>query len=149
MAKAIAPYSGAPVLHGEVVDPRIADVEAVARWLDYVFQLPGGFRYGLSGIIGLIPGIGDILDAILSVYIILRAVQVGIPRVTIARMIVNVGIEAVGGALPFVGAVFNTIFKANRRQKTRDWLFLIVAGLLVVAGAVLPVIVIIELVKHI
>ena len=50
-----------------MIDPRIADVEAVARWLDYAFGLPGGFRYGLSGFIGLIPGAGDIVDAMLSV----------------------------------------------------------------------------------
>src|SRR5437588_8927828 len=65
----------------EVVDPRIADVEVVARWFDYAFRLPGGFRFGLAGIIGLIPGIGDILDAAISLYIVYRGVQLRIPRV--------------------------------------------------------------------
>ena len=59
----------------EVVDPRTADVEALARWLDYAFALPGGFRYGLSGFIGLIPGIGDVLDALFSLYIVGRTVR--------------------------------------------------------------------------
>src|SRR5436309_54412 len=45
---------------GELIDPRIADVEAMARWFDYAFVLPGGFRFGLAGIIGLVPGIGDL-----------------------------------------------------------------------------------------
>jgi hypothetical protein len=151
------------VLYPEVVDPRIADVEAVARWLDYAFRLPGGFRFGLSGPIGLIPGIGDIVDAIFSVYIIARAVQVGIPRVTIARMLVNIGIEAAGGAIPFLGALFDTAFKANRRnylllrshiygngrQTTRDWVFLLIAGALLLAGAALPFLVLAEILKHI
>ena|ERR1051326_5396877 len=105
MSRTIAPYPR-PAYRGdelqpEVVDPRIADVEALARWLDYAFKLPGGFQYGVSGIIGLIPGIGDILDAVLSLYIVGRAVQLGIPQVTIARMVLNVGIEAAAGALPF------------------------------------------------
>src|ERR1700716_3404731 len=73
------------VLGREVVDPRIADVEALARWLDYDFQLAGGFRFGMAGIIGLIPGIGDIVDALISLYIVLRAVQLQIPRVAVAR----------------------------------------------------------------
>ena len=166
MVKAIKPYSTPgyrnDVLSPEVVDPRIADVEALARWLDYAFVIPGGFRYGLGGIIGLIPGIGDIFDAIISLYIVGRAVQLGIPRITLARMVVNVGIESVAGSVPFLGAVFDTVFKANRRnyqllrnhlsgprnQTVNDWLFLIVTGMLVVASVAIPVIVILELAKH-
>ena len=63
-----APEYRGGVLRVEVIDPRIADVEALARWLDYAFVLPGGFRYGLGGIIGLIPGLGDIVDALVSVH---------------------------------------------------------------------------------
>ena len=61
----------------EVIDSRIADVEALARWLDYAFVLPGGFRFGIAGIIGLIPGIGDIFDALISLYIVVRAINLG------------------------------------------------------------------------
>ncbi len=146
----------------EIVDPRIADVEALARWLDYAFALPGGFQFGLAGIIGLIPGIGDALDALFSFYIVMRAIQLGVPRVTIARMLVNVGIEALAGAVPFIGDLFDVVFKANRRnyqllknhisqprrQSIQDWLFLILAIVLVVASIAIPVIVLIELAKH-
>lgn len=48
-------------ISGELIDPRLADVEALARWMDYAFVLPGGFRFGLAGFIGLIPGIGDVM----------------------------------------------------------------------------------------
>ena len=65
MPNAITPYIGPrhpayrpDALNPEVVDPGIADVEAMARWLDYAWKLPGGFRFGYAGIIGLIPGIG-------------------------------------------------------------------------------------------
>jgi Domain of unknown function (DUF4112) len=166
MARAITPYSGPEyqpeVLHPEVVDPRIADVEALARWLDYAFVMPGGFRYGLGGFIGLIPGLGDIFDALLSLYIVGRAVQLGIPRVTIARMVLNVGIESAAGSVPFLGAMFDTVFKANRRnyqllrnhlsgargQTMSDWVFLIATGVLLIASVAIPVIVLIELSKH-
>ncbi len=174
MDRAISPYSGpeyrpehrpeyqGAVLQPEVIDSRIADVEAVARWLDYAFVLPGGFRYGLGGFIGLIPGVGDIVDALFSLYILGRAVQLGIPRVTLARMVVNIGIESLGGTVPFAGALFDTVFKANRRnyrllkshlsgpsnQTRSDWLFLIVTAIILVASIAIPVILLVEIVKH-
>jgi Domain of unknown function (DUF4112) len=146
----------------EIIDPRLADVERLARWLDYAFALPGGFRFGIAGIIGLIPGIGDVLDALLSLYIVLRAIQLGVPRVALARMLVNVGIEALAGSVPLIGDLFDVAFKANRRnyellknhlsqpqrQKRQDWLFLILTVVLVLAGIALPIIGLIELAKH-
>jgi hypothetical protein len=147
----------------EVVDPRIADVEALARWLDYAFTLPGGFQFGFAGIIGLIPGIGDVFDALISLFIIVRAVKLRIPRVAIARMLVNVGIEALAGTVPFVGDLFDMAFKANlrnyeilkkhltqsERQRRADWWFLVLTILLAIASIALPVIGLIELVRHI
>ncbi|MGA8030591.1 MAG: DUF4112 domain-containing protein [Bryobacteraceae bacterium] len=166
MPKAITPYVPryrADALTPEVVDPRIADVEAVARWFDYAFALPGGFRFGIAGIIGLIPGIGDVVDAVVSVYIVVRAIQLGIARVAIARMLVNIGIEALAGAVPLIGDIFDIAFKANRRnyqilkihllqpkrQSAYDWLFLILTVVLVMASILLPLIGLVELVKHI
>ncbi len=166
MQKAISPYAipryREDALTPEVVDPRIADVEALARWLDYAFELPGGFRFGFAGIIGLVPGIGDVFDALVSLYIIIRAIQLGIPRVAIARMLVNVGIEALAGSVPFIGDLFDIAFKANRRnyqllknhlsqrerQRTHDWFFLVVTVLLVIAAIALPVIGLIEFARH-
>ncbi len=146
----------------EIVDPRLADVEALARWMDYAFALPGGFRFGFAGFIGLIPGIGDVLDAVLSVYIVLRATQLGVPRVTIARMLVNIGIEGLAGAFPLIGDLFDVVFKANRRnyqllkdhissprrQGIEDWLFLIATAMLALVSIALPVLGFIELARH-
>jgi hypothetical protein len=157
-----APRYRQDALTPEVVDPRIADVEALARWLDYAFALPGGFRFGVAGIIGLIPGIGDLFDGLISLYIVVRAIQLGIARVAVARMLVNVGIEALAGSIPFVGDLFDIAFKANRRnyqllkshlshsqrQTARDWLFLIVTGMIVAASIALPVIALVELARH-
>jgi hypothetical protein len=164
--KGITPYAGPTyredALTPEIVDPRIADVEALARWLDYAFALPGGFRFGFAGIIGLIPGIGDIVDALVSVYIVVRAIQLGISRVAIARMLVNIGIEAFVGAVPILGDLFDIAFKANRRnyellksrlsgpkrQKASDWLFVVLTVVLVIASIALPVIGLVELVRY-
>ncbi len=149
-------------LNPEVVDPRIADVEALARWLDYAFTLPGGFQFGMAGIVGLIPGVGDVMDAVLSLYIIMRAIKLRIPRIAVARMLVNVGIESLAGAVPFVGNLFDIAFKANRRnyqllknhltqpdrQKSADWFFVVLTVILVMVSIALPVIGLIELFKH-
>lgn len=159
MAKALTPYSDP---EHAAVDPRIADVEAVARWFDYIFVLPGGFRFGMAGIIGLIPGIGDIIDGLISLYIVYRAIQLGLPRVAIARMTVNVAIEGIMGSLPFIGDFFDIVFKANlrnyqllkshlaepRRQSRLDWLFLAGTALLVVLAVALPVIVLAALIRR-
>lgn len=147
----------------DIVDPRIADVEALARWFDYAFALPGGFRFGMAGIIGLVPGIGDVVDALVSVYIVARAVQLGVSRVAIARMLVNVGIEGLVGAVPFLGDLFDVAFKANRRnyqllkshllqprrQTAYDWLFLVLTIVMAMASIALPVIGLVELFRHI
>lgn len=163
---AILPYSrtaySPDALNPEVVDPRIADVEALARWLDYAFELPGGFRFGAAGIIGLIPGIGDIIDALISLYIVVRAIQLQVPRVAVARMLVNVGIESAAGVVPIAGDLFDVAFKANRRnyrilksyltqpqrQQRRDQLFMIAAVAALFLAVALPFFALIELIKH-
>jgi hypothetical protein len=167
MPKAVlTPYS-APryredALTPEVIDPRIADVEALARWFDYAFALPGGFRFGLAGVVGLIPGIGDVFDAVASIYIVIRAIQLRIPRVAIARMLVNIAVEAIAGAVPFIGDLFDVAFKANRRnyillkdhlarpgrQSVFDWLFLLATVVLVAAGIALPVLGVVWIAQH-
>jgi Domain of unknown function (DUF4112) len=111
------------------------------------------FRFGFAGFIGLIPGIGDVMDALISLYIVNRALQLGIPRVGVARMVLNVGIEGLLGAAPFVGDLFDVVFKANRRnyvllnrylaqprrQHGLDWLFLLATFVVVIAAVALPI----------
>jgi Domain of unknown function (DUF4112) len=66
MPKAITAYARRryqeDALTPDLVDVRSADVEALARWLDYAFAVLGGFRFGVAGVIGLIPGIGDLFS---------------------------------------------------------------------------------------
>jgi len=91
-------------------------LKAYARLLDSAIRLPGGFRIGLDGIVGLIPGIGDVLGAGLSGYFIYAASRLDIPRRVVARMIINTMLETIIGMVPVVGDVFDFIFKANDRN---------------------------------
>jgi len=85
--------------------------------LDEAFRIPGiGFRFGIDGIIGLVPGLGDVLAGLLSLIIPLAAWVRGVPYVTLVRMVVNVGIGVLVGSVPLFGDIFDIAWKANRRN---------------------------------
>jgi hypothetical protein len=93
------------------------DLDALARLLDSAFRIPGlNIRVGLDPIIGLIPGIGDIVATLVSLYILAAAQRYGIPRITTLRMGLNIGIDAIIGAIPIVGDLFDLTWKANQRN---------------------------------
>jgi hypothetical protein len=95
----------------------LARIAAVAQLLDNAFLIPGlNRRIGLDAVIGLVPGIGDAVSAVLAGYIVWEARRLGLPRWKIARMIGNVAIDTAIGAIPFAGDAFDAIFKANMRN---------------------------------
>lgn len=96
---------------------RIARAESLAELLDARFTIPGtSWRFGLDGLLGLIPGAGDLLTAILAAIIVLDAIRLGCSKRTIARMLMNIGIDAIAGAVPVVGDVFDVAYKANLKN---------------------------------
>jgi hypothetical protein len=128
----------------------------LASLLDDVFRIPGTpIRFGLDPLIGLIPGLGDLIGGIASFVIIFAAWQRGLPRVTISRMLANNAIDTLLGTVPFVGDVFDVAWKANRknlnllqreagrprRQQWRDWLFLAAVAIAAVVLMAIPVVV--------
>jgi hypothetical protein len=93
------------------------NLDLLAHLLDDWFRLPGtSIRFGLDGIVGLIPGLGDILAGLASCIIILAAWFRGVPYVGLIRMVVNLGIDVVVGTIPFIGDAFDVAWKANRRN---------------------------------
>lgn len=115
-----------PASEPEILRPRIArggdlfsdrNLDLLSHLLDDFLRIPGTqIRFGLDGIIGLIPGIGDILGAMASWIIILAAWLRGVPRITLARMLANVAIETIVGTVPILGDAFDIAWKANRRN---------------------------------
>jgi hypothetical protein len=101
----------------------------VARLLDNAIQIPGtSWKIGLDPIIGLIPGVGDMVGAVLSGYIVLEAVRAEVPTFTLARMLVNVGIDTLLGAVPALGDVFDAAWKSNTMNVTLLERHLVAAG---------------------
>ena len=95
----------------------VARLEALSHLLDSAFQIPGtNQRVGIDAILGLLPGIGDLVSTVLASYIIWEARQLGLPRWKIARMIGNVAVDTTVGAIPLAGDLFDVAFKANRRN---------------------------------
>ncbi|RDC69928.1 DUF4112 domain-containing protein [Rhodovulum sp. 12E13] len=95
----------------------LARLARLAHTLDARFRIPfTGFRVGVDGLIGLIPGIGDTLSALPSAYMIVRGHQLGARKRTLGRMAVNTGIDYVIGSVPLVGDLFDIGFKGNLRN---------------------------------
>ena len=95
---------------------REEQLRAYAHLLDSAVRLPGGFRVGLDGLVGLVPIVGDLVGAGLSGYLVVAAARLGIPRRTVARMVANVAVETLIGAVPLLGDAFDLVFKANERN---------------------------------
>lgn len=92
-------------------------VRALSRVLDDLVRIPGTrFRFGLDPLIGLVPGLGDAAGAVFAGIILLAGVRLGAPPIVLLRMAGNVALDAVVGAIPVAGDVFDFGFKANRRN---------------------------------
>lgn len=106
-------------------EQRIARLEALAKLLDVAFIVPGtNVRYGIDGIIGLIPVIGDIITTAISLWLVREARALGAPWHITARMLGNVALDGAVGLVPVVGDAFDVMFRANIRnvRLLRRWL---------------------------
>jgi len=136
---------------GDQPEHVVRAVEQLARMMDAAFQIPGfKWRFGLDALLGLFPGLGDMLASAVSLYILGVAIRSGVPRSTLTRMSLNIVIDQVLGTIPVLGDVFDVWWKSNlknaellrqtigappeeqRRRKWLDWLFLAAVGLLVI-----------------
>ena len=127
----------------------------LADLLDQRFTIPGtSIRIGLDPIISLIPGIGDLLANLTGSLILVIAAQLGVPKVVLVRMGINIAVNTVIGAIPIVGDVISIWFRSNvrnvellqhylgrhsKRVELGDWLFVIalIVGLLALMGAII------------
>lgn len=93
---------------------------ALRKWavlLDSAFQVPGTrFRFGLDPVIGLLPGAGDLVTGFFSVMILVHSVRLRIPKVVIARMVLNTALDLLSGAVPLLGDLFDAAYKANLKN---------------------------------
>src|SRR3982751_2515496 len=92
-------------------------VKAVASVLDDAIRVPGtDIRFGVDPLVGLIPGLGDLLGGAASAYILLEAARAGAPSSVLLRMSLNVGIDTLIGGVPILGDLFDFAWKSNTRN---------------------------------
>jgi Domain of unknown function (DUF4112) len=152
----------APWPRGSTAPLSDESLDRLARFLDDGVAVPGTqIRFGLDPIIGLIPGIGDMLGALASFVFVFAGWRRGLPGVTLVRMVANIVIDSLAGTLPVFGDLFDFFWKSNRmnynllrrhslapyvRHTWRDWLFLWAVLAIVIATALLPLVVLIWIV---
>lgn len=96
---------------------RLRLIRKLSYYLDNSIGIPGtGYRVGFDAIIGLIPGLGDVVGGILSAYIVYEASRLGVPKKTLLHMTFNVAVETLIGAVPIVGDVFDAAWKTNTKN---------------------------------
>ncbi len=122
--------------------PDLDHLKLLARLMDSAFEIPGlRLRFGLDAILGLVPGLGDLVASFVSLYILQEAQRRGVSRVTLTRMSLNILIDWLVGSVPLLGDAFDVVWKSNqknvqlliqhestpaarRRRKIGDWFFL-------------------------
>jgi len=136
-------------------EQRLSGLRRIAELLDNAFAVPGtSYRIGLDPIIGLVPGIGDLISPLFTIGIFLQARDLAVPKVVQLRMLFNVAIDVVVGAIPVVGDLFDFTWKSNQmnlalldlhareeRGGTRgDYAFVTLMIVLVAVLAALPIV---------
>src|SRR3954463_10037716 len=95
-------------------NPRLRNMEALARLMDSQFRIPGtDFRFGMDAIIGLIPGVGDLTTFGISGFMLFIMAKNGASGFVLARMILNVLIDTIVGSIPLFGDLFDFAYKSN------------------------------------
>ena len=144
----------------------------LATVLDDLFVIPGtDIRFGLDALIGLLPGLGDLVTGVASFLIVYAAWERGLPRVTVVRMVANISIDTLVGTIPIAGDAFDVVWRSNRmnynllvrarqpggepapgktqrlRHTVTDWLFLLGLAATALALLALPFVVLAALVR--
>src|SRR5689334_22427922 len=156
-----------PQIEPEILPPRRVPVKGLtdeqldhlAGVLDDIFHIPGTkIRFGLDPIVGLVPGLGDIITGLLSFLIVFAAWQRGLPRIALSRMLANIAIDTLLGSIPILGDVFDATWKSNRMNYNllvryrggvrqgliaRDWLFFLALVVCIAATVVLPIVLVV------
>ena len=130
-------------------------LEPLFKWLalimDEFVRVPGTkFKIGLDPLLGLLPGFGDTGSALVSAFALIQAARLGVPKVLLARMSLNILINELIGIVPVVGDAFSFWFKSNARNyqiikdhiaapgrvsRGSDWVF-VIAMLVLLFGIV-------------
>jgi len=110
-------FDGIEEVPDSVDEAAVRRMRFVANLLDDSIRVPGTeFRIGIDPILGIVPAAGDAVSAALSVYIVLESARLGVPFLTLLRMMANVTLDFAIGSVPVIGTLFDAVWKANQRN---------------------------------
>ena len=98
------------------INPQLKPLKTLSTLMDSQFRGPFGWRFGLDGILGLIPVVGDLATTAVSIFILAQASRLGCSASTISRMAINIAIENIVDMIPGVGNIFDFFWKANNKN---------------------------------
>jgi len=108
-------FDGIEEVPDTVDEAAVRRMRFVANLLDDSIRVPGTeFRIGIDPILGILPGAGDAVAAAMSVYIVLESARLGVPFLTLLRMMANVTLDFAIGSVPVIGTLFDAAWKANQ-----------------------------------
>jgi hypothetical protein len=134
---------------------RARQIDQLRRWsrvMDSAYRVPGTqVRFGWDPIVGLVPGLGDFATASFSALILFRAFRLGVPSVVLIRMVLNILVDLVAGAVPFIGDLFDVAWQSNSMNfallerhehanvtpTSGDWAVVLIAFVVVGGGVLL------------
>ena len=134
-------------------EQRLELIRRLSRVLDSAMVVPGTrWRFGLDPILGLFPGLGDLVSPLFTIAVLWQGRDLGLPRVVQLRMIFNVAIDTLVGMVPLAGDLFDFVWRSNEKNlvllerhayeehpaSTADWAFVAGMILLLIAIAVAP-----------
>ncbi len=101
----------------ETPENNFKNIERLSKLMDSQFSIPGtNIRFGLDGLIGLVPGVGDMATFLVSGFMVSILAKNGASGFVLARMVLNILIDALIGTVPVIGDIFDVAFKANQKN---------------------------------
>jgi len=105
------------VVPHEAAAERLDRLRRLVGFLETAVRIPGtGIRFGADAVIGLVPGLGDVVGGLLSTLVITEAIRANVPGPVVQRMFWNVAVDLLVGAVPVAGDVFDLFWKAGVRN---------------------------------
>ncbi len=109
--------SAVPRVSSPMPSASLKRLRQISHLLDNAIAIPGSdFRIGLDPILGILPGGGDIVTGLMSVYIVFEAAKMGLPAATLGRMGFNILLDTLTGTIPIIGDFFDVTWKANSQN---------------------------------
>ncbi len=101
----------------EILEEKLTRLRQLSENLDESFTIPGtNIKFGIDALIGLVPGGGDLIGSLFSLYLLRTAIKMKLPKSAILSIMFNIIIDTTIGIVPVIGDIFDIFWKSNKRN---------------------------------